>query len=384
MADPRAIGDIDLVDEPTLLRLAGRHRSPCVSILLPTHTAGAETRQDPVRLANLARSAETALFEHGGLSGRDADLALAPVRELLDDSSFWRHQSHGLALYAADGACAAFRVPLPLAEECFVGSTFRLRPLLPLVVGDGLFFVLALSQNEVRLFEGTRFTIAELSLGTIPSNMADALAHEDPEASLQVRSVGQAGMFHGHGVGGEVDKQTLERFFRSVDRGVRDRLGCSPQPLVLACVRYYLPIYRAVTAYTVAEDCIEGNPERRAGRDLHERGWDIVAPRFAAARDGAEARLHEATGSGRAALGVAAVMAAAASRRVATLLLHGPDPCWGRADVGGRVEIHETYQPGDEDLVEAAALATLSAGAEVYLDSPAVPEAERVAAVLRW
>jgi hypothetical protein len=46
--------------------------------------------------------------------------------------------------------------------------------------------------------------------------MAEALAHEDPEKQLQVRSSGptSTGQYHGHGGGDEDHKAALERYFR--------------------------------------------------------------------------------------------------------------------------------------------------------------------------
>ena len=386
MDDVIRAGEID-VATPAVLTELGRYRARgCVSIFLPTHTAGSETSQDPIRLANLLRSAKRVLVEEHGRSRREAGELLLPATRLLDDHAFWRYQSDGLAVYVAPRWLRTLRVPIPLTEEVFVGLAFRLRPLLGLVAGDGLFYVLALSQNEVRLFEGTRYTLVELPLGPIPASMAEALAHEDREAHLQVRSGGQAGMFHGHGVGDEVDKQALERFFRAVDRGLSSRVGSDRHPLVLAAVSYYLPIYRSVATYQpIPGECIAGNPEGVPGRDLHLRGWEIVAPVFASVRRSAEERLDQAIATGRAAVGTAEVVTAAISGRISTLFLAGDDPCWGRSNGIRPVEIHEIRQPDDEDLLDLAACAVLGAGGIVFTDAAdVVPRRASAAAHLRW
>ncbi|MGD9704123.1 MAG: hypothetical protein AB7Q42_08130 [Acidimicrobiia bacterium] len=379
------IGDIDLVTDETLVELAA-HRAPaCISMFIPTHTVAPATQQDPIRLTNLVRAAEARLLEDLGTARREAEALLAPVRALVDDLDFWRHQSSGLAVYVAQDVLRTLRVPLPLTEGVFVGGAFRVRPLLPLLSGNGRFYLLALSQNEVRLFEGTRFTMSELPLGRIPSSMAEALAHEDPEAQLQIRSGGQGGMFHGHGVGDEVDKQALERFIRLVDRGVQAELGSAPHPLVLAAVRYYLPIYRSVTnRVALAERTVEGAPEGRSPGELHDQAWEIASPMFAGRRHDARERLRAALGQDRAALGAVAVVGAALAGRVATLFLRDDEPCWGRADDTGNVALSAAMEAGDDDVLERAALATLAAGGEVYVDAAAVPEPEVAAALLRW
>jgi hypothetical protein len=71
------------------------------------------------------------------MTAREADGLLAPVRELGDDTGFWQHQADGLAVYVAPELMRSFRVPLELDENAVVGPRFRLRPLLPLLAGDG-------------------------------------------------------------------------------------------------------------------------------------------------------------------------------------------------------------------------------------------------------
>jgi hypothetical protein len=228
--------------------------------------------------------------------------------------------------------------------------------------------------------------MAELSLGPIPPDMDTALAHEDPEAQLQVRAGGQAGMFHGHGEGAEIDKQTLERFFRVVDRGLRSRLGPDEHPLLLASVAYYLPIFRSVSSHgALLDDCLAGSPEGRPIRDLHRQAWDIVGPHLAAARRDAEERVRAMIGVGRAAVGAVDVVTAAQAGRVATLFLADDMPRWGRVTTGGAVEVHDRPQPGDDDLLETAALAAVATDGEVYLDAVDImPAGADTAALLRW
>lgn len=44
--------DIDPIRSSTLTELAATENETCISILMPTHQTGRETRQDPIRLSN--------------------------------------------------------------------------------------------------------------------------------------------------------------------------------------------------------------------------------------------------------------------------------------------------------------------------------------------
>jgi hypothetical protein len=389
MTAPQTIGEIDLLGDADLAELV-HHVGPAhVSLFMPAHRAGPDTRQDPIRFRNVLSRASTLLTEQEGMTAREADELLAPVRELGDDTGFWQHQADSLAVYVAPGLMRSFRVPLELDENVAVGPRFRLRPLLPLLAGDGHYLVLAVSQNEVRLYAGTRFTIAELEPGPIPTSMADALSHEDPEAQLQFRSGGESGMFHGHGEGAEVDKKRLERYLRTVAHGLVERIGSGRRtPLVLASVGYYVPIFAGVSDYpALAERAVEGNPENRSAQDLHAAAWEIVAPAFEAARREAVEALQRAEGTGQTSTDVASVVQAAHEGRVNTLFLAGDSPAWGRLDGGSpaTVEVHDTYQAGDDDLLDRAASETLLAGGTVYTgDSVPSEDGSLAAARFRW
>jgi hypothetical protein len=392
MTTAKTIGEIDLLTEADLTELARHGGGAHVSLCMPTHRAGPDTRQDPIRFKNLVTRAATLLTDQHGLSDREADALLAPARDLGADGEFWQYQADGLAVFLAPGTVRTVRVPLALGEEVTVGPRFRLRPLLPLLAGDGHFLLLALSQNEVRLYEGTRFTIAELDPGPIPGSIAEALAHEDPESQLQLRTGGEAGMYHGHGEGDEIDKQRLERYLRAVDRGLVERVGAGRRtPLVLAAVGYYLPMYAEVTSLPdLADRAVEGNPENRSSEELHAAAWDIVAPRFAAARREAIEAWHAAEATGTTSNEVAAIVLAALEGRIDTLFLAGDAPVWGRldGDVSPSVEVHDAPQPGDDDLLDLAAAETILTGGTVYTAEPDVPDGpgdgSPAAARLRW
>lgn len=381
-----ATTSVDPVAAADLLRLEEQASGPRVSMYLPTHRAGRETRQGPIQLGNLISAAERDLGA-AGLPDDDVDALLAPARRLVDDIDFWEHQADGLALFAASGVHTHRRVPLQPAAEATVAGAFRLRPLLPLLVGDGHFFLLTLSQNEVRLLEGTRTSIGEVDLGPIPASMAEALAHEDPEAQLQFRSGGDAN-FHGHGKGDEVDKAAVERFLRAVDRGLAERLGASEHPLVLAGVGYYGPIFRSVSRHPhVLEPMVEGNPEHRRPDELHTAAWEVVAPVFAGARQEALDRFEQSVGAGRTATDVVEVAVAAREGRIDSVFVDdGAAPDWARLGEAPH-DIERVEGPGPDvvDLLDHVVAATLQAGGAVFGSDPEGPGlADPVAALLRY
>jgi hypothetical protein len=72
-------------------------------------------------------------------------------------------------------------LPWTFTEELFA-------PLLRLLHGDGRLFVLAISQNSVRLFQATRFTVSPADLKGVPHTLAEALVTHDTDNVLTFHS----------------------------------------------------------------------------------------------------------------------------------------------------------------------------------------------------
>jgi hypothetical protein len=277
---------------------------------------------------------------------------------------------------------------LRFQELLVVGERFHVKPLLPLLAGDGRFYILALSQNAVRLFEATRSSVAELPLD-VPQRLDETLRPGQATSSLQAHSPMATGttVFHGQGGGGEELKENLLRFFRRIDRGVQPVLLGDTAPLVLAGVDYLLPIYREASRYPhLLLQGIAGNPEALRPEELHARAWALLEPHFAEARVRAEVRYQGLAGTGRTARDPGEAATAAWQGRVQFLFVAVDAQCWGRLDrETGHVAVHETPEPGDEELLDLTAVGTFLRGGTVYAGPAAgVPGGGPLAAILRY
>jgi hypothetical protein len=375
-----------------LKRLAEEQAGLCVSIFMPAHRVGPETQQDPIRFRNLLRDAEERLIAEG-LRVPDARKLLTPAQKLLADGFFWRHLSDGLAIFLSPNVFRYYRLPLAFQERLVIAPRFYVKPLLPLLCDDGRFYILALSQNAIRLLQGTHFSVSEVRLEHVPANLAEALRDEMPEKELQFRSGAPVGagqwstIFYG---GGDVSRETKDgilRYCHQIDQGLRELIKERPVPLVLAGVDYLLHIYREASRYPyLIEAEIIGNPDRLSPEDLHARAWEIVQPYFQKQSAGAAARFRQLAGSQRASTYIRTVIPEANRGRVETLFVAAGSELWGTFDPQtSRVAVHPTMQIGDEDLVNLAATRTLLTGGAVYCVAPeSMPADAPLAAVFRY
>jgi hypothetical protein len=388
---------MDILTRAELEQLMRKEQQWCVSIYLPTHRTGIDAQQDPIRLKNLLGEAENRLSDQG-VGRRDVHKMLEPASKLLQEPYFWQHQSDGLAIFLSPNRVRRYRLPLNFEELVGVDDHFHITPLLPLFTGDGQFYILALSQNKIRLLNGTRDSVSEVDIGQVGGSLAEAIPSANHQMSLQLHTSGTTGgmmgsgsvTFHGQAGGSdESAKNELLRYFRLVSDGLTEFLQEDRRPLVLAGVEYLLPIYKEANRYpNLIDMVIKGNPDLLSADELHKSAWDILGPLFQAAQEEAVAQYQQLAGqaSARIADTLEKILPAAYNGQVETLFIATEMQQWGSFDpVSNEIELHDQMESGDEHLLDLVAVQTYLKGGIVYvMEAEKVPGGTNTSAVLRY
>lgn len=366
---------------------------------MPTRKRGDDVQENAIRFRNLLDEAEGQLIE-GGMRRPEAKDLLAPARALVEDEVFWQEQSDGLAVFIARDFARKYHLPLELKDKVVVADRFHVKPLLSVLSNNGRFYVLTLSQHEIRLLEATRHQIGEIDLDDreqVPETIADVLKWEDPEMRLHHHTTteatlhhGAATVFHGHGVASQDDpKEKVLRYFHRLDDGVSSLLADDDAPLVPVADGYILARYRAANSYPhLVEEGVEVVPDQFGLTELHRRAWALVQPLFRQAEEQARDTYHHlrATEAERTSDDVEEVVQAAAAGRVEGLFVSRDQEIWGRFDrESGLVETHDEQQPGDHDLLDIAAVQTMLHDGWLFMvGREDAPDTGPLAAVFRW
>jgi hypothetical protein len=381
---------MDILTRADIRELARVPRNgPCVSLYLPTTPVAVENGQDLIRYKNLVKSVEEGLSA-GGMRGADLTALLLPFKALQEDAGFWRHSTSGLAVLGCADEFITYRVTGPVGPAVAVADRYMLKPLIPLIDHGDHFLVLALSLNSVRLMKGGRYEMAEVALEDVPASLADALKWDDYEREVQFFSTAMgttaSQTFYGTGSEGKDHKAEIARYFQRIDAGVRELVGGSPTPLVLAGVDYLLPIYRSISHYPALVDGgVSGNPEKTSPAQMHEKAWAVAEPLFARARAQALERLGDLKSAGRTSSDLSEIAPAAMAGRVETLFLDVNVEAWGNVGPDGEGEIHIQPVPGDFELYDFTATQTLLADGDVWaVDRETEPELGYISAIYRY
>ena len=341
-------GIVDTLDFGPVLAQQDRAGTK-LTFIVPTEVSGTNDMVSVLTLKNQVRDARQQLIDTG-LRANEADDLLAPVTALLDDSSYWRLQSRSLVIFVAEDFFLPVRVPIELSDSLTIGADFNLLPLAPVLASDRNLYVLALAKNAVRLFDTTRNVIEELPLEQVPASF-DEVIDELPERAVDVRpaSAGTHGTASYHGPGGDADRTLLEQYIHAVGQAIGTRLGTArSQPLVLASVAEYLPIFKASCPYpAIFDGVISGNPEQLQPDELRSAAWQLVNEEETAREAGEVDDARSLAHAGRGSFDLAEIAHAAGEARVDTLFLPRDD---------GQIT-----QESSRELANTALLGTLKA-----------------------
>ena len=372
--------------------LVEKRTGPHLSLFVPMARGGIAERANLTRWRQALRLAEARLAE-AGASQAVRDELLGPAHATARMENALSDSSDGLAYYAAPGFFQFVPTPFPLHESARVGAYFHLRPLLPLSKATEHFYVLAVSQREVRLLECAPFAVRRLELPkTIATGFAEATGYEYLSQrqmhSASPATLGRRGPIV-HGQGGNAAERRdrdLEHHFRRLWEALAPLLPEPSAPIVLAAIEDYLPLVTAALRDgRLVDRCVAGSPDRLSDEELWHRALPVATEWRARER---ARRLRDSASGGRPTLasGLARVLPAAEAGRVAHLLLGERLERWGKFDEQrGLIEDRALPAPGDEDLFERAILATLARGGEVEsVPADQLPNGEPAAAWLRF
>ena len=376
------------LSQSELQKLATESNSPCISIYMPAEKAGAETRKNSILFKNLLSEAEEKVAEMFDKS--ELRESLQSAESYIENYDFWQHQDSGLAFFIDRSGVKYYRLPSSFEELVVVGQSFHLKPLLPVIANDSKFYLLALSQNEVRFFFGSHYSINEIKLpDNVPPSLAEALKYDDPEKQTQFHT-GDAGgspIYHGQGVGTTDNKDEIKRFFNKVDDGLKAVLQEENTPLILAGVEFLLPIYHEANSYNnLLEKGVIGNPENMSAEELHEQAWSIIEPLLISQRKEAIDQYYNLSGTGEATQKLEEIVPAAVNGQIDTLFVRANTQKWGKFEQQeNKVIVYSEAEDSTVDLLDLAATNAFFQGGKIYvMDEDKMPEDTLMMAILRY
>lgn len=355
---------------------------PCVSIYVNASPAeGAD--QGRIRFNDALKRAERSLDEHvaPGNPGQTGGF-LEPLRRLIDDD-LWLSIGPGLAAFLSHDALYVRRLPEPLPDLVVVADSFHVKPLIRLVQGGGRYQVLAVSNEQVALYEGDRHHLTEVALHPeVPKNMAEAIG-EPARVTDPKRAPWEPD-------DSDTRDRQLMRYFRRLDDAVWEHHSRpSGLPLILAALPEYHTFFHEASRnpQLSKEAAIKRDVFHGIGREeIHRLACEAMRPiwerQVAELRD----RFGNARPHGRGSDDLQAIAEQAAFGKVATLMIEENKHIGGAIDPGtGRITFKDLANAQTDDaLDDLAELVLRNRGEVLVLPDEMMPTDHGVAAIYRY
>ncbi len=389
---------MSLISKKEIEELHNLNQENCISIFIPTHRGGKKVLQqeDTLALKNQLKEVKNKL-EDKGFHADVIKKMTAPVQELIDDTSFWREQSDGLAIFIADGFTKIYILPVHFKEFNYISNSFYLKPIMPMFVGDGEFYLLMLERRNVKLYECTQHSFTEIVIDDlIPESKRDRVGFDYEEKNLQFRSggTGQAGqaMYHGQEAATGKRKNEIKKYLRAINDGLSPLIREESMPMLIAGQDPIFDIYKEVNTYSnLMENNITTDFKDTDIFEVHEMAWEVMAPIFDQKRKDKIALFIDEQGTGKTAIGIDKIIQAAIHGKIDSLF------CENKSDIFGNykeendtitVTQSDKKEEGDNNisLMNVAAVKTFLNGGDVYLlDKEEMPNPNsRVNALYRY
>lgn len=369
-----------------LQSLLAEQRQPCVSICLTMRRAPSEWQQNALKFKNAVKDAEKAIGHKREWKAAAAEL-LAKLGAL-DDPDFWAKQRDTLAVFASPDYFRTWRFAEPMEERVVVSDTFHTRGLVKLLQGAVRYYVLALTRENVTLFEGTRESLDVVHVPGMPRGMHE-LASKLTEPNTSARSTtGSGAIYYGSGTSHANElKDETRSLFRLVDRALMPITHDQRVPLILATFDHYHGMFHEISKNpALLDERIEGDPEQMKPEQMRKRALEILKPRREAGLKEIAAQYGVAAAHHRGTNYLPNISKAAVYGRVQTLLIEDGRVITGNLDrKTGEITGMTMATNGGQDLLDDVSELVLGAGGHVYvLPKAMMPTDVGVAAIYRY
>lgn len=358
-----------MIDNVTVRRLL-EPADPAITLYVPLLPEQRDLRAQAALFQDLIEQARQ-MLERDGVDLRRREQLLEPVLKLAQETDLARHRDPTLAVFSCDEFTLAEPLPTPLPAFVSVAAEFHVKPMLPLLVRNRRFYILALSKAKVALYAASPFGCAQVPLEVLPP---------DAQAELDGLPAAEAGQM-------EARRQALlNESPKRICHAVKAALAGDQAPVVVVgdpqVAGHF--IAQANLPQLVLEP-VAFNPFSCPPSMLVEKAMERIDPQQEP--DAATEQMQARFGSGDASvsLRLEEILSAAAEGRVDMLLVDQDETLWGQYTPGEIVSAHGHRAPHDEDLLNHAVVQTLRHGGRAYAQPrDRLPMPVPAAALLRF
>lgn len=367
---------VDIPALSDLRKLNDVRADACVSIYVPTTPLTQDVEASRIETGNLAKQAYAQL-EAGGLDKRRLALLAEQLDDLLDDDEFWRFQAHSLAIFATPDTIQTFRLANRLQSTIEVADRFLLKPLMRAITFPNEAFLLAISENDVRLIEVfPDLPPQRLQVPGLPKDAASAVKVSSLNNRTSLRRV----------MGSEGQKVRLAQYSRMVDAAIRPILAGRDVPLILAANEPVAAIFRSINSNpNLVPETLTVTDDRSTESEIAAAARPILDAAYAREIEDVRALFEKRASDRRATTDISDAARLATFGGIETLLVNFDEIVHGTVDEATGAVVFGEEGPDTYGIVDEIMRRALTSGARVIAArKDDIPGGGSLAATLRY
>jgi hypothetical protein len=388
---------MNTLDNRVLNEISGIHEGPCASIYMATSHGKDGCDKNTIKFKNLKRDVIRSL-----LKGYD-ELMVAkltkPLESLARDTSFWSHQSNGLAVFLSPTYFRSIQSNQTFTDTAIVADRFHTKPLVRAIQSADQFYVLTLSLHHARLFLGNRYELFRVDLGTKVPKFSDFAAYSDGDHHIGSLSAGAPrsprsgrkaiAVFHNYDDMDARRKIDNTRYFTAIDAMLQKSIPSNNRkyPIILAALGEYQSIYHQISKLPgLVKKGITKNPDVMTANMLRSEAWQVMLPHYLELTDRVNSEFHDAVGVGMGSDRLSEIGRALSKGRVKTLLIEQERKIPGKfLEENGIILQADLDNPHVNDVLDDFAdVVTRNSGDVLVLPLARMPTKTGAAAIYRY
>lgn len=305
-----------------IIRTARAAKGPRLSLYLPTHRVSPDNAQDAILFKNLLQQAEKILADN--YPRREWEELMNKLRDLQNDSMFWRYTLDGLCILGAGNELAIFRLSQPVAKAVAVEQHFHILPLLAALKTEETAYLADIGRDRLTLYQVAGSQIVPIEDDNIKMHFSELFDDFDPNGDLNVGVYGGLqGSYHGHRARPEEIEKDREKYFRYLDNAFAELYKEDGHPFILSGTSENVNEFQSFAKgnfylENVIDKPLASLPEGAVDAELER----IMKPLHEAYIVGALTRLAQAKQTGACEMSLEEIRKAAEENRIKELLVH--------------------------------------------------------------
>jgi len=356
-----------------ILKLRTNGNYPSVSILMQTHKTFPESKQDQIKLKNLAIEAKRRLESE--FERKLSDSIVTKIDTAIEELDF-NFSERGLALFADKNSADVFSFPFPVKDRVIIDKTFATRDVVFAFNRTQPYYVIVINEKQTNIYYCTREDISGVKHPELPlSNYF----HEIKDGEIKDESFNDKN---------RINEERQKNYLREVDKIFKEVRGEAETPAVITGTPKQIAMFKEVTrSPKLIAGTVQGSYEKFTPAEIVKLAWPEFKKAFAEKRSEVLSEVEKAAGAKKLAIGIDEVWKLAHEGRGLTLVTEINFAFPAKLGDSGQLIHQEDHSlPGViDDAVDEIIEAVVSKGGHVvFFDNGKLDNYDKIALILRY